>query len=764
MKLQFKRGLQANLPVLDVGEPGLTIDQNRVFIGGTSGNIELAKKGDLIPGPPGPVGPSNAEIDAARYDSVNGVAYDTLGGRLDASASQLADITNIQNGFYNKPKTGKKIVWKGDSTTEFITPGLDRWASWYTVSGGVLEGAIVTNRGSNGEKVQDFINNVSYNGNTLQACINDKADLYIFSMGINDIRDQVSSPRTPAQIRADIKTAVDALLSQTKGYILLRTPNPFLSKDAANLGTLQPVSSAQEYSNQLWEIYEWFRGYSPRVDVIDIPNIVFGRQARGSHALMANIIHPNTDGYRAIADAIAEHICAQKRNFDFVDYEQVMWGSIESTSISNSILSFFTSNRDAQVRIGDTIVVGNSWSFVVTQQPTRNQYKWYVPHTHVGDYSRYGTVKVLRRKDRILPSPKAQNNWFRASVDSTSSAACAVELVVDLQAYGLTGSKNIYTSFSFYTKDSMIRQIMCNIVFNNSPVYGDYTSPVNVNLPAIDVFQNEPGGYEQQQAADITGQRYAHVTIQCYIGQSGLRELLFSNFSLVIGGASINLSNNEWRAVTNAGLNSMIIPNIHGHHTFFTAPDVLDEIANAPNNLNTNANWNKASITTTDTQIFMETVIDLNAYGSYSASMHFDAKLKYFTSLTQHTNIKVSYWFNNTATAGSLGSAVTQDGKILTTVIGKIANYFDVRDYNPNGNRYLHLLVVVSTSSGAGNVFQFGEVGLAINGANVDFTNLTWNQYGGQAGSKVDNSIYRRDIIMTYDGLISTLKKLGLIS
>jgi hypothetical protein len=46
-KIQIKRGVKANLPTLSVGEPALTTDTEQVFIGGSSNNIELAKKSDI---------------------------------------------------------------------------------------------------------------------------------------------------------------------------------------------------------------------------------------------------------------------------------------------------------------------------------------------------------------------------------------------------------------------------------------------------------------------------------------------------------------------------------------------------------------------------------------------------------------------------------------------------------------------------------------------------------------------------------------------
>ena len=46
-KIQIKRGIKANLPVLSSGEPALTTDTEEVFFGNGTSNIQLAKKSDL---------------------------------------------------------------------------------------------------------------------------------------------------------------------------------------------------------------------------------------------------------------------------------------------------------------------------------------------------------------------------------------------------------------------------------------------------------------------------------------------------------------------------------------------------------------------------------------------------------------------------------------------------------------------------------------------------------------------------------------------
>jgi hypothetical protein len=46
-KIQLKRGLEKDLPILSEGEPGFTTDTEKVFIGSSNGNIELAKMEDI---------------------------------------------------------------------------------------------------------------------------------------------------------------------------------------------------------------------------------------------------------------------------------------------------------------------------------------------------------------------------------------------------------------------------------------------------------------------------------------------------------------------------------------------------------------------------------------------------------------------------------------------------------------------------------------------------------------------------------------------
>ncbi|MEH7351660.1 hypothetical protein V7155_22890, partial [Gottfriedia acidiceleris] len=47
-KIQIRRGLKANLPLLDVGEFGFTTDTNELFIGSSNGNVLFINRNELF--------------------------------------------------------------------------------------------------------------------------------------------------------------------------------------------------------------------------------------------------------------------------------------------------------------------------------------------------------------------------------------------------------------------------------------------------------------------------------------------------------------------------------------------------------------------------------------------------------------------------------------------------------------------------------------------------------------------------------------------
>ena len=69
-RLQLKRGLKANLPTLEAGEPGFTTDEGKLYIGTGSANVELARAGDLT----SHAGNTTVHITAAERSSWNGKA------------------------------------------------------------------------------------------------------------------------------------------------------------------------------------------------------------------------------------------------------------------------------------------------------------------------------------------------------------------------------------------------------------------------------------------------------------------------------------------------------------------------------------------------------------------------------------------------------------------------------------------------------------------------------------------------------------------
>lgn len=101
-KIKLKRGLETNLPTLDVGEPAFTIDTKKPFIGSDTGNIELATK---------------AQIEALASGSPKGV-FTTL-ALLQADVN--ANTVDGKKSMYVVTADGKWYYWNG---TEWTAGGI----------------------------------------------------------------------------------------------------------------------------------------------------------------------------------------------------------------------------------------------------------------------------------------------------------------------------------------------------------------------------------------------------------------------------------------------------------------------------------------------------------------------------------------------------------------------------------------------------------------------------------------------------------------
>lgn len=100
-KIQVKRGVEANLPTLDVGEPAFTTDTKKPFIGSDAGNIELATKQQIDN--------LDSQIESLANGSPKGV-YDTVD---DLNLAFSTGDTNV----YLVKADGNWYYWNGTAWT-----------------------------------------------------------------------------------------------------------------------------------------------------------------------------------------------------------------------------------------------------------------------------------------------------------------------------------------------------------------------------------------------------------------------------------------------------------------------------------------------------------------------------------------------------------------------------------------------------------------------------------------------------------------------
>lgn len=479
-------------------------------------------------------------VDSAIYVDSN-KTLETKLQELDQSIATIPSsgviIANTIQDFYKQSKSGKKIVFVGDSTTDVAPAMYDRFTQFYTNTGGILEGATIVNRGNNGGTLQNHVyGNVK---NTIATVIAEQAHLYVYCYGINDIR---LGTRTHDLIKADLKTTIDRILNETTGYILLRIPNTFLSVNSNSW--IQPIEKAEEYNNQLWEIYQSFKGYSPRLDIIDIPSMIFGRKTLPFHPMMLDVLHPNDYGYRFKADVIAERISGNDQPilYDMDSYDVVMLGSIES--ISNNKVVFYSGNLDQRVEKGDVIVIGKSYSFTVKNTPYGFGGKWQVMDEHSGDFSKYGVVKVLRKKKAKSISVPIDKKWNEAHI-ITNGTYATVKKVVDLTSYAFTGTQSVSGGASvFVPTTGALQAIKLDISFG---VSAD-------TQPTTQILSNQPISFDEKgeyltpiTTLDLTGNPYLHFRIRAHVKSGvGNRDYSFTDAWVKIGNTIIPIPNTGW--------------------------------------------------------------------------------------------------------------------------------------------------------------------------------------------------------------------------
>ena len=199
---------------------------------------------------------------------------------------------------------GKKIVFVGDSTTEYAY-GLTRAMNYYTRRGRELADVAFLNYGVNGQTLAlwqaDSTTRYGATGTIAQ-----NADLYVLSYGDNDVR---TGAMTEDTLVTNLSAAVDSLRANGTSTVLLRMPATFTATDTGALGTVVPTASAQAYSTLLRNAYTRTAA-AKGCALLDTQALVYGLTSKPDtqSPFMLNQIHPNDAGNNAMARELVKMI------------------------------------------------------------------------------------------------------------------------------------------------------------------------------------------------------------------------------------------------------------------------------------------------------------------------------------------------------------------------------------------------------------------------------------------------------------------------
>jgi hypothetical protein len=166
-KIQLKRGLETELPTLSEGEPAFTTDTGKIFIGATSGNIQLAKKDDLDKLQPTGFVPNNGSWVSSdgqdTFQITNGNIIDVKLITVVVGGVVQPDITLVNNTTFQLPET--------------LSAGIDVYAEWYEIPVPITLGHHKTHE-SGGQDELDITKLKNYNilnSQITDMCVNVKS-------------------------------------------------------------------------------------------------------------------------------------------------------------------------------------------------------------------------------------------------------------------------------------------------------------------------------------------------------------------------------------------------------------------------------------------------------------------------------------------------------------------------------------------------------------------------------------------------------------
>ena len=288
------------------------------------------------------------------------IGYPQLNYQLNSQMKTFNNTTPIFNLFEYYENRDVKICMIGDSTTDGNAgPAKTMYdvLKLYQKSNQLLENSTIIDRGSNGSTAEAYIGNYNQGSGMLYNAIQDNADLYIVCLGINDVRQ--GNCDKPTLVNR-LKFIVNEILNNTKGKVILRVPNS-LGSDDVNEEYIIPYTSAQQYTNILYDAYEELKNYwsKDKVRTLNMMDLIFGKESIPSagNPLMGDVLHPslisvptwinkNNSGFGRIATVIAEAI-GQKPKLSDAMFRKIQYDG-DSTNINKypQLLDKLTSNYE----------------------------------------------------------------------------------------------------------------------------------------------------------------------------------------------------------------------------------------------------------------------------------------------------------------------------------------------------------------------------------------------------------------------------------